>query len=98
MTKFFLIDQDAQLISETEYKDFICGILELGGYYVVNVVPLQDGRGYTAAVYRDIKDAAAALEALQQFALTVHEPNQCWAFPKADMPVSPLEIIDTLCT
>ncbi len=51
---------------------------------------------YTAAVYRDIKEAAEAVAELKAFAFTVNENNRGFAFPVSEDPVTALEVVDSL--
>lgn len=97
MKKFLLLNQDEEPLMEVEYDQFNTGILELGnGYYVVNVVPLKDGRSYQVAVYRDVVEAAQSVQELKDFAFAVTKPSQAFAMPRASEPVSALEIVDLL--
>ena len=97
MKKFLLLNQDEEPMFDIQWREFSCAILELGGYFVVNVVPKQLGQSYACAVYRDIKEAAQAIDELNEFALKVSKPNQAFAFPAvSEEPISPLEIIDAI--
>lgn len=98
MKKIVLLNQDEEPICEIEYGKFNTGILELkSGYYVVNVVPHEDGRSYQVALYRDVQEAAQAVQELKDFAFAVTKPNQeGFAMPQASAPVSALEILGLL--
>ena len=97
MKKFLILNQDEEPQVEVQWREFTCGILELReGYYVVNVVPLKDGRAYACAVYRDVHDAADAVAELKEFALKVTEPNQAYVFAVPAEPVSALEVINAV--
>ena len=97
MKKFLLLDQNEEPICEVEYGKFSTGILELGsGYYVVNVVPHADGHSYAVAVYRDVMEAAQAIQQLRDFAFAVTRENQAFAMPQASEPVIALEIINAI--
>ena len=96
MKKFLLLNQDEEPMFDIQWGEFNSAILELGGYFVVNVVPKQLGQSYSVAVYRDVKEAARAVDELNDFALKVNKPNQAFAFPVPAELVSPLEIIDVL--
>ena len=96
MKKFLLMNQDEEPMFDVQWREFNCAILELGGYFVVNVVPKQYGQSYTCAVYRSATEAAKAVDALNDFALEVNKPNQAFAFPVPAEPISPLEILDTI--
>ena len=96
MQKFLLLNQDEEAMFDVQWREFNCAILELGGYFVVHVVPKQYGRSYACAVYRSAGEAAKAVDELNDFALKVTKENQAFAFPVPEEPVSPLEIIDTI--
>lgn len=96
MKKFLILNQDQEPMIDTRWNEFICGILELGGVYVVRVATPCDGHIYTAAVYRDIKEAAEAVAELKAFAFTVNENNRGFAFPVSEDPVTALEVVDSL--
>ena len=94
MKKFLLLNQDEEPMFDVQWREFNCAILELGGYFVVNVVPKQYGQSFTCAVYRSAGEAAQAVDTLNEFALKVSKPNQAFAFPVPVEPVSPIELID----
>lgn len=96
MKKFLILDQEQEPLVNTRWDEFTCGILELAGVYVVRVVTTCDGIGYTAAIYRDIKDAADAVTELKDFAFSVKEKNCGFAFPMPEEPITALEIVDSL--
>lgn len=96
MKKFLLLNQDEEPMFDVQWREFNCAILELGGYFVVHVVPKQYGQSYACAVYRSATEAAKAVDELNDFALKVNKPNQAFSFPIPAEPVSPLEIIDAL--
>lgn len=97
MKKFLLLNQDEEPMFDIQWREFNCAILELGGYFVVNVVPKQYGQSYACAVYRSAVEAAKAVDELNDFALKVSKANQAFAFPAvSEEPISPLEIIDVL--
>ena len=96
MKKFLIINQDQEPMIETRWNEFTCGILELAGVYVVRVATPCNGHSYTAAVYRDVKKAAKAVAKLKDFAFAVSEDNRAFAFPMPKVPVTALEIVDSL--
>ena len=96
MKKFLIINQDQEPMIETRWNEFTCGILELAGVYVVRVATPCNGHSYTAAVYRDIKEAAEAVAELKDFAFAVNEDNRGFAFPVSEDPVTALEVVDSL--
>lgn len=97
MKKFLLINQDQEPMVELEYGQFSTGILELGGgYFVVNVVTHKDGHSYQVGIYRDVEEAAQAVQTLKDFAFAVVGENKGCQMPVADEPVSALEILDLL--
>lgn len=98
MKKFMLFSsQDEQAICELEYGKFSTGILELGdGFFVVNVVTHKDRHNYQVGIYRDIQEAAQAVQTLKDFAFAVVGENKGFEMPIADEPVSALEILDLL--
>ena len=97
MKKFLLLDQDQTPTIELEYGKFSAGILELGsGYFVVNVVPHADGHAHAVALYRDVMEAAQAVQELRDFAFAVTRENQAFAMPQASEPVTALEVVDLL--
>ena len=96
MKKFLLLNQDEEPMFDVQWREFNCAILELGGYFVVRVVPKQYGQSYACAVYRSATEAAKAVDELNNFALKVNKPNQAFAFPVPEEPISPIEIIDVL--
>lgn len=96
MKKFLIINQDQEPMIETRWNEFTCGILELAGIYVIRIATPCDGHSYTAAVYRDIKKAAKAVAKLKDFALAVSEDNRAFVFPMPQVPVTALEIVDSL--
>ena len=96
MKKFLLLNQDEEPMFDVQWREFNCAILELGGYFVVNVVPKQYGQSFTCAVYRSATEAAKAVDELNNFALKVNKANQAFAFPVPAEPVSALEILETI--
>lgn len=96
MKKFLLLNQEEEPLVDIQWNKFTCGILELAGVYVVRIATPCDGHSYTVAVYRDIKEAAEAINKLKDFAFTVNEDNRGFAFPISQNPVSVLELIDSL--
>ena len=97
MKKFMLFSQNEQAICELEFGEFSTGILELGdSYFVVNVVPHADGHAHAVALYRDVEEAAQAVQTLKDFAFAVVGENKGFEMPVADEPVSALEILDLL--
>ena len=96
MKKFLIFNQDQEPLIDTRWNEFACGILELVGVYVVRVSTPCDGHSYTAAVYRDIKEAAEAIAELKNFAFAVNEDNRGFAFPVSESPVTALEVVDSL--
>lgn len=96
MKKFLILNQDQEPLIDTRWNEFTCGILELAGVYVVRVATSCDGHSYTAAVYRDIKEAAEAVAELKDFAFAVNEDNRGFAFPIPEVPVTALEVVDSL--
>lgn len=96
MKKFLLLNQDEEPMFDIQWREFNCAILELGGYFFVHVVPKQYGQSYACAVYRNATQAAQAVDELNNFALKVNKPNQAFAFPVSEEPISPLEILDTI--
>ena len=97
MKKFLLLNQDEAPICELEYGKCNAGVLELGSvYFVVNVVLHADGHAHAVALYRDVVEAAQAVQALRDFAFSVTKPNQAFAMQQASEPISPLEIINAI--
>ena len=97
MKRFMLFNQDEEPICELEYDKFNAAVIELGsGYFVVNIVPHADGRSYPVAVYRDVVEAAQAVQELRDFAFAVTTENQGFAMPVSDEPVTALEVVDLL--
>lgn len=97
MKKFMLFSQDEQAICELEYGKFSTGILELGdSYFVVNVVTHKDGHNHQVGIYRNIEEAAQAVQTLKDFAFAVVGENKGFEMPVADEPVTALEILDLL--
>lgn len=97
MKKFLLLDQTQEPMIELAYDTFSCGILELGGgLFVVNVVTHKDGHNYQVGIYRDVEEAAQAVQTLKDFAFAVTRENQAFAMPQASEPVTALEILDLL--
>lgn len=97
MKKFLLLNQDEEPICEVEYNQFSCGIIELGnGYFAVNVVTHKDGHSYQVGIYRDVAEAAQAVQTLKDFAFAVVGENKGFEMPVADEPVTALEILDLL--
>ena len=97
MKKFLLLDQNQEPMIELEYDTFNVGIIELGnGLFAVNVVPHKDKRNYLVAIYRDVSEAAGAVQELRDFAFAVHEPDQGFAMPVSEDPVTALEVVDAL--
>lgn len=97
MKRFMLFSQDEQAICELECGKFSTGILELGdSYFVVNVVTHKDGHNYQVGIYRDVEEAAQAVQLLKDFAFAVVGENKGFEMPVADEPVSALEILDLL--
>lgn len=97
MKKFLLIDQDQEPMIELEHGKFSCGILELGDdFFVVNVVTHKDGHSYQVGIFRDVQEAAQAVQTLKDFAFAVVGENKGFKMPAADEPVTALEILDLL--
>lgn len=97
MKRFMLFNQNQEPMIELEYGKFITGILELGdGYFVVNVVTHKDRHSYQVGIYRDVEEAAQAVQLLKDFAFAVVGENRGFEMPIADEPVSALEILDLL--
>lgn len=97
MKKFLLLDQDQEPIVELEYGQFSTGILELsGGLFVVNVVTHKDGHNFQVGIYRDVVEAAQAVQLLKDFAFAVVGENKGFEMPVADEPTSALEVVDAL--
>lgn len=97
MKKFLLLNQDEEPMIEIEYENFSVGIIELvNGLFAVNVVPHKDKRNFLVAIYRDVEEAAAAVQQLRDFAFAVVEDNQGFAMPVSEDPVTALEILDLL--
>ena len=96
MKKFLLLNQDEEAMFELEYGEFNSAILELGSYFVVKIISQKYKQSFTCGVYRSATEVARAVDELNDFALKVSKPNQAFAFPVSEEPVSPLEIIDTL--
>lgn len=97
MKKFLLLDQDQEPMIELEYGKFSTGILELGGgLFVVNVVTHKDGHSYQVGIYRDVEEAAQAVQAVKDFAFAVVGENKGFEMPVSEEPVSALEILDLL--
>lgn len=96
MRKFLIVDQNQKPLVNTRWNEFTCGILELAGIYVVRVATPCDGHSYTAAVYRDIKEAAEAVAELKDFALAVDKENEGFLFPVSEDPVTALDVVDSL--
>lgn len=97
MKKFTLFSQNETPMIELEYGKFSCGIIELGnGYFVVNVVTHNDGHSYQVGIYRDVEEAAQAVQTLKDFAFAVVGENKGFEMPAADEPVTALEILDLL--
>lgn len=96
MRQFTILDQDNEPIVATRYGEFTCGILELAGFYVVNVATCRDGHSYTAAIYRDVKEAAEAVAMLKDFALNPPKGIEAFAFSGSEDPVTALELAEAL--
>lgn len=97
MKKFLLLDQDQEPMIELKYEEFNTGIIELGGgLFVVNVVTHKDGHNYQVGIYRDVEEAAQAVQTLKDFAFAVVGENKGFEMPAADEPVTALEILDLL--
>jgi len=97
MKRFLLLDQDQEPMIEIVYDTFNVGIIELGsGLFAVHVVPHKDKRNYLVALYRDVEEAAQAVQALRDFAFAVTRENQAFAMPQASEPVTALEVADAL--
>ena len=97
MKKFLLLNQDEEPMFEVQWREFNCAILELGfGCFVVDIVPHADGHAHAVALYRDIVEAAQAVQELCDFAFSVTRENQAFAMPQATEPISTLEIVDLL--
>jgi len=97
MREFTILDQNSEPIIITRYGEFTCGILELAGFYVVNVATCRDGHSYTAAVYRDVQEAAEAVAALKDFALNPPKSLEAFAFSgEREDPVTALELAEAL--
>lgn len=95
MKKFLLLDQDQEPMIELKYNTFNVGIIELGnGLFAVNVVPHKDKRNYVVGIFRDVTEAAAAVQQLRDFAFAVVEDNQGFAMPVSEDPVTALEVVD----
>ena len=98
MKKFMLFNQDNEPVSELYWGEFTCSILELAGVYVVHVATVihKDTYNFAVAVYRDVTEAAQAVEDLKDFALKVTKENHAFAMPVSELPVTALEIVDSL--
>lgn len=97
MKKFLLLNQDEEPICELEYEKFNVGIIELGGgLFAVHVVPHKDKRNFLVAIYRDVGEAAEAVQELRDFAFAVNKPDQGFAMPVSTEPVTALEVADAL--
>ena len=96
MREFTILDQNSEPIIITRYGEFTCGILELAGFYVVNVATCRDGHSYTGGVYRDVKEAAEAVTALKDFALNPPKGIEAFAFSGSEDPVTALELAEAL--
>lgn len=94
--KFMVFNQDNEGIVETRHGEFNCGIAELHGLFVVNVVTVKDGYSYACAVYRDVQEAAAQVKELKDFALKVDSEHQGFLFSIPEENVTALELIDAL--
>ena len=96
MKKFLILDQDQDPLIDTRWGEFTCGILELAGVYVVRVATARDSHSYTAAIFRDVQEAAEAVVKLKNFAVEVDEDNRAFSFPVPTIPVTALEVVDAL--
>ena len=70
--------------------------MELAGFYVVNVATCRDGHSYTAAVYRDVKEAAEDVAMLKDFALNPPKGIEAFKFCEREAPVTALELAEAL--
>ena len=96
MRQFTILDQTSEPQVATRYGEFACSILELAGFYVVSVATCRDGHSYTAAIYRDVQEAAEAVAALKDFALNPPKNIEAFAFSGSEDPVTALELAEAL--
>ena len=96
MKNFLILDQDQEPLIDTRCGEFTCGILELAGVYVVRAATARDSHSYTAAIFRDVQEAAEAVVKLKNFAVEVDEDSRAFAFPMPTDPVTALEVMDAL--
>lgn len=94
MEKFLILNQDNVPQTTTRWNEFTCGILELGGAFVVRVATTHDGHSYACGIYHEIEDAAKAVAELKNFALKVSEENRAFLFPVPTEPVTALEVVE----
>ena len=96
MKKFLILDQDGEPIIETRKGEFKCGILPLLDYFIVKVC--TKNYSFACAFYRDIKEAASAVDKLNKFADSVKKKNCGFLFPKTESSasISALEIVQLL--
>lgn len=90
---FAILNQDEEVLCDTQRGEFTVGIREIVGVgYLVGV--FYDGDEYLCGLYRELDEATAAVSQLMTFEPT--DTDTAFLFPSASEPVTALEIVDVM--